>query len=101
MDLFKTINDKYGHAAGDKVLKTIAQLFASLTREADFVARYGGEEVMGVFPETELSDAYLLAKKVRKKIMSAKFHYGEMDVTITVSAGLSCFTEQDTLDDAF
>ena len=58
IDLFKNINDQYGHAAGDKVLKTIAQIFTSHTRDSDFVARYGGEEIMGIFPETQLHDAH-------------------------------------------
>lgn len=63
IDLFKSINDDFGHAAGDRVLKTIAQLLVSQTREADFIARYGGEEFMGVFPETQLKDAFTLAEK--------------------------------------
>ena len=67
IDFFKNINDQYGHAAGDKVLKTIAQIFTSQTREADFVSRYGGEEFMGIFPETELDNALGLANKIREK----------------------------------
>lgn len=101
IDLFKNINDIYGHAAGDKVLKTLAQLLVSQTREADFIARYGGEEFIGVFPETELFDALKLADKIRQKVMSSKFHHGETAVTVTTSAGLTCFKEGDTIDDAF
>ncbi len=52
IDFFKRVNDTYGHAAGDKVLQTIAQIFQKETRGADFIARYGGEEFMGIFPET-------------------------------------------------
>lgn len=101
IDLFKDINDQYGHAAGDKVLKTIAQLFSSQIREADFVSRYGGEEFMGIFPETELADALKLADKIREKIAQSKFHYENTVVKISASAGLACFMDGDDIDDVF
>jgi diguanylate cyclase len=101
IDLFKNINDQYGHAAGDKVLKTIAQIFTSHTRDADFVARYGGEEFMGIFPETQLHDAHGLANKIREKIAQFKFHYEDNAVNISVSAGLACFTGNDDIEDVF
>jgi diguanylate cyclase len=101
IDLFKNINDQYGHAAGDKVLKTIAQIFTSQIRDADFIARFGGEEFMGVFPETQLNDALFLANKVREKIAGSKFHYEDTAVSISVSAGLASFTEGDDIDEVF
>jgi len=101
IDFFKKINDQYGHAAGDKVLKTIAQIFTSQTREADFVSRYGGEEFMGIFPETELNNALGLANKIREKIANSKFHYEGEAVAITASAGLACFNKDDTIETVF
>lgn len=101
IDFFKRINDKYGHAAGDKVLKTIANIFTSQTRDADFVARYGGEEFMGIFPETTLHNALNLADKIRAKIERAKFHYKGETVNITTSAGLACFKGSDTIEAVF
>ena len=101
IDFFKKINDQYGHAAGDKVLKTIAQIFTSQTREADFVSRYGGEEFMGIFPETELNNALGLANKIREKIANSKFHYEGEAVAITASAGLACFNKGDTIETVF
>lgn len=101
IDFFKRINDKYGHAAGDKVLKTIAHIFTSQTRDADFVARYGGEEFMGIFPETTLDNALNLANKIREKIERAKFHYKGETVSITASAGLACFKDADTIEVVF
>jgi diguanylate cyclase len=101
IDFFKKVNDQYGHAAGDKVLKTIAQIFTSQTRDADFVSRYGGEEFMGIFPETELANALGLANKIREKIANSKFHYEGEAVAITASAGLACFNEGDTIDEVF
>jgi diguanylate cyclase len=101
IDFFKKINDQYGHDAGDKVLKTIAQIFTSQTRDTDFISRYGGEEFMGVFPETQLDNAITLANKIREKIVNLKFHYEGDAVAITASAGLACFKDGDTIEQVF
>jgi diguanylate cyclase len=101
VDFFKKVNDTYGHAAGDKVLKTIARLFTQATRDADFIARFGGEEFVGIFPETRLEDALSLANKIREKIQNSKFHYEHKPVPITASAGLATFRPNDTVEDVF
>lgn len=101
IDLFKRVNDEYGHAAGDKVLKTIARIFVQATRDADFIARFGGEEFVGIFPETRLEDALVLANKIREKVANSKFHYENKPVPITASAGLATFRPNDTIDDVF
>lgn len=101
IDFFKRVNDSYGHAAGDKVLKTIARIFMQATRDADFIARFGGEEFVGVFPETRLEDALSLANKIRQKIETSKFHYENKPVPITASAGLATFRPNDTIDNVF
>ncbi|OUR73487.1 hypothetical protein A9Q78_03600 [Methylophaga sp. 41_12_T18] len=101
VDYFKRVNDNYGHAAGDKVLKTIAGIFQKATRDADFIARFGGEEFMGVFPETRLEDALILANKIREKVEKSKFHYEDKRVFITASAGLATFRPGDSVDDVF
>ena len=101
IDLFKNINDQYGHAAGDKVLKTITHIFTSQTHDADFVARFGGKEFMGIFPETQLNDALGLANKIREKIAGFKFHYENTAASISASAGLAFFTEGDDIDEVF
>jgi len=101
IDFFKRVNDEYGHAAGDKVLKTIARIFMQATRDADFIARFGGEEFVGIFPETRLEDALILANKIRVKIETSKFHYENKPVPITASAGLATFRPNDTIDDVF
>ncbi len=101
IDFFKRVNDNYGHAAGDKVLKTIARIFMQATRDADFISRFGGEEFVGVFPETRLEDALSLANKIREKIETSKFHYENKPVPITASAGLATFRPNDTIDDVF
>ncbi|MDT8371629.1 MAG: diguanylate cyclase [Gammaproteobacteria bacterium] len=101
IDYFKKVNDNYGHAAGDKVLKTIAQIFKKATRDADFIARFGGEEFMGIFPETRLEEALSLANKIREKVANSKFHYDNKPVPITASAGLAMFRPNDSIDDVF
>jgi diguanylate cyclase len=101
VDFFKRVNDNYGHAAGDKVLRTIAGIFQKATRDADFIARFGGEEFMGIFPETHLEEALILANKIRKKVERSKFHYEDKRVFITASAGLATFRSGDTIDDVF
>jgi diguanylate cyclase len=101
LDYFKRINDKYGHAAGDKVLKTFARTFEKATRETDFIARFGGEEFTGIFPETQLSEALTLANKIREKVENSHFHYQEEKVQITASAGVATISPKDTLDDLF
>jgi diguanylate cyclase len=101
IDLFKRVNDEYGHAAGDKVLTTIARIFMQATRDADFIARFGGEEFVGIFPETRLEDALTLANKIRDKVTSSRFHYENKPVLITASAGLATFRPNDTIDDVF
>ncbi len=101
IDYFKRVNDSYGHAAGDKVLKTIAQIFKQATRDADFIARFGGEEFMGIFPETRLEEALSLANKIREKVANSKFHYENKPVPITASAGLAMFRPNDSIDAVF
>jgi len=101
VDFFKRVNDNYGHAAGDKVLRTIASIFQKATRDADFISRFGGEEFMGIFPETNLEDALVLANKIRQKVERSKFHYEDKRVFITASAGLATFRSGDTIDDVF
>lgn len=98
LDHFKKINDQYGHSAGDKVLKIFAQTFMKTTRETDFVARFGGEEFVGIFPETKLNKALTLADKIREKVESSKFHYEGKPVNITASAGIATVHEDDSID---
>ncbi|OUS07341.1 hypothetical protein A9Q90_05335 [Gammaproteobacteria bacterium 54_18_T64] len=101
IDLFKNINDSYGHKAGDKVLATIAQLLNKGIRKSDFFARYGGEEFVMLLPETTGPDALTRADALREKIKACSFHYRGEDVRITVSCGLSSFRKGDAIEDVF
>ena len=96
IDLFKAVNDTYGHKAGDKALKLIADQLRENLRGTDFLARYGGEEFTILMPETDLDSAIIAANKLREAVTAAKFHYQGVHVSISVSAGLAELTGDDT-----
>jgi len=90
VDNFKNVNDTYGHVFGDKVLREIGALLGSMVRESDIAARYGGEEIILLFPETDLAQSMLAADKFRQAIMDHKFELpsGEA-VVVTASFGVA------------
>jgi len=101
VDRFKTINDNYGHKAGDKALRMIAKYLKQTLRESDFVARYGGEEFIVVMPETAIDEAMVVANKLRERITEVYFHYGEEKVMVSISAGVASFGDKDTVESVF
>ena len=90
IDHFKRVNDNWGHAAGDSVLREIAQRIESQVRASDVAARYGGEEFVILLPGTEIASAMLLAERIRTAVASTPIELpnGER-VTITASIGIS------------
>jgi diguanylate cyclase len=101
IDRFKTINDAYGHKAGDKVLRVIGQHLARHVRDTDFVGRYGGEEFVMLLVGTDADDAKILAEKIRLEVSQLGFHFHDRPVSITASCGITCFAGDDTPDAAF
>ncbi len=91
LDHFKRINDGYGHLAGDKVLKIIANVLRKHLRSTDFIARFGGEEFVLLMPESALDDALALGETLRAAIEACPFHFKGEPVTITVSMGMAQF----------
>jgi diguanylate cyclase (GGDEF)-like protein len=90
VDHFKSVNDTWGHAAGDAVLKELAQRIESQVRASDVAARFGGEEFVVLLPKTEVASARLLAERIRKAISATPFDLPCGDtVTVTVSIGIS------------
>lgn len=85
IDDFKYVNDTYGHQKGDEVLKTIGNILNQNIREMDLAARYGGEELSVVMPNTKAEEAYEIANRIRKEIQSLDFN----NFTVTVSIGIS------------
>jgi diguanylate cyclase (GGDEF)-like protein len=87
IDFFKRVNDNYGHQVGDEVLVELSKLLSDSTRSLDFVGRYGGEEFLMVFPETEMYIAYMIVERIRAKVENMLFAEGK--IKITISAGVS------------
>ncbi len=101
VDRFKSINDRFGHRAGDKVLKAIARIADSQIREVDFFGRYGGEEFVVLLPETPLAAAVKVAEKIRRSVEAFRFHTRGKPVPVTVSCGVAQFRPGDTASSAF
>ena len=95
IDRFKDVNDKYGHDAGDRVLKGIAKSSLEVLRSADVLARYGGEEFTVILFETEIKRAVAVAEKLREVIKETEFDYQGRVVPITVSIGVTEVCESD------
>lgn len=89
IDHFKNVNDEFGHLAGDHVLKEVAQLCKSRIRPDDVIARYGGEELAMILPETDLAGGVLIANELRMRIASAAFVFEDEDIDVTVSCGVA------------
>lgn len=89
IDFFKKVNDVYGHAAGDQVLKLVASILSKNMRETDFIARYGGEEFVSILPATDLKGAQLITDKLREIIAESEFHFRDEAVNVTVSSGFA------------
>ncbi|MDR9436696.1 MAG: diguanylate cyclase [Thiohalophilus sp.] len=95
IDYFKGINDTYGHAAGDKVLKVIAGLMQQQLRETDFLARYGGEEFAIILVESDIAAATVVGEKLRQAIEALEFHFRGTRVPVTASCGFALAGEED------
>ncbi len=91
LDHFKRINDSYGHLAGDKVLKIVADQLRKRMRARDFIARFGGEEFVLLLPQTSPAAAAQVAEVLRAAIEACPFHFKGERVVITTSIGLSTF----------
>ena len=89
LDYFKSINDQYGHSAGDGVLRGIAKTLDHETRRSDFVARVGGEEFAILLPETSLFEALHFAEKIRSTIAGATIRTEAAAHKVTVSIGVA------------
>ncbi len=101
VDKFKVINDSYGHAAGDRVLKVIADTLSSCIRETDFLARFGGEEFVLLLPGTDLDATKLVAEKLRETVSETPFHFRDTDVSVTVSGGIAQLHKDETTSSLF
>ncbi|HEV8402086.1 MAG TPA: diguanylate cyclase [Candidatus Limnocylindrales bacterium] len=89
IDHFKAVNDTYGHASGDVVLRGVAQTIAENLRASDLIGRYGGEEFMLILTETNVEDGAALSEKLRKLVERCRFSVdGNPELSVTISIGI-------------
>ena len=99
VDYFKKLNDRYGHAAGDSVLRQIAVRLQASLRPTDILARYGGEEFVILLPRTLPYEAEQVARRLWEAIYSPAFHFEGEEIFVTISVGIaSSDSSTDSLD---
>lgn len=104
IDDFKQLNDRLGHATGDRVLAVVAQLMNAQVRESDYLARYGGEEFAMLLPQTGLEGAVALAEKIRAALSQHVFELANgtdgLHVTVSIGVAEHATTQGETFDAA-
>ena len=101
VDHFKSINDRFGHLAGDKVLRLIAQQVSRRLRKTDFIGRFGGEEFVILMPGVSPEQGIVALEELRSGIEGTPFHFKSEPVPVTISLGFTEFIRDDSLDSAF
>jgi diguanylate cyclase (GGDEF)-like protein len=96
LDDFKKVNDTMGHLAGDFVLKKVSNLIIKEKREEDVVARYGGEELVVILPETNKVNTIIKSERIRKKIQDMPLVFDGQKIQISVSGGIATFPQDAT-----
>jgi diguanylate cyclase (GGDEF)-like protein len=91
LDLFKKVNDTFGHDAGDTVLKSFATILATNTRQSNICARLGGEEFLLMITHSDKQDAKTAVERIRKQFESTKFTFGNSTTSVTASFGIAGF----------
>ena len=89
IDHFKRINDGYGHAAGDAVLRQLADLLKRASRVEDLVFRYGGEEFAAVLPNASVRAAAQIAERIRALVEKYRFIWEQQSIPVTLSIGVA------------
>jgi diguanylate cyclase (GGDEF)-like protein len=89
LDLFKRINDTFGHMIGDRVLAGFAQILKNGSRRVDYVFRYGGEEFLALLPHTPPDNAKIYAERIRRTVRDSLHVSANLESPITISAGIS------------
>jgi diguanylate cyclase (GGDEF)-like protein/PAS domain S-box-containing protein len=95
LDLFKSINDRFGHAIGDEVLKHFASILQLELRKVDSVGRVGGEEFAIVLSGADMEDAARFAERVRARLAAAPMRDGDITIAVTVSIGIAAMVAED------
>ncbi|MDJ0927011.1 MAG: diguanylate cyclase [Gammaproteobacteria bacterium] len=93
IDHFKSINDRYGHATGDKVIRYTAEVITTACRDDDLVCRYGGEEFCVILPGVDLETAAQTAERIREKVCETSRARFTSSMSVTISVGVSDFAQ--------
>jgi diguanylate cyclase (GGDEF)-like protein len=97
IDHFKTVNDRFGHDVGDRVLQTFGSVLVEAVREADIVVRTGGEEFVVLMPGTSRDEAIRCYERVRDGLRRCLWPAPDPSLTLTVSAGVVSLDERDSV----
>jgi diguanylate cyclase (GGDEF)-like protein len=100
IDLFKSVNDRHGHAVGDEVLRGFAQVAQSQMRTADLLGRWGGEEFLVVMPNTTRADALVALNRLQERLAEVATSVMPQGLKITFSAGVTAVEPEERLDAA-
>lgn len=100
IDFFKKVNDNYGHDIGDVVLQNIAQTMKTTLDKKSFIARWGGEEFLLVFPSCNGDEALCLLEELKDKIKALLFHAGEKTFSVAMTFGLAEYDFHSDIDSA-
>ncbi len=98
IDFFKRVNDQYGHAVGDEVLRRLAAISQAQLRETDLFGRWGGEEFIVLMPQTKLAEAVEAAQRLRRAIGAMVFEVAGATFQVTVSIGAAQLQPQESAD---
>ncbi len=98
LDHFKSINDSYGHQAGDAVLKECVRRISSTIRPYDFLGRYGGEEFLLVLPGTDESNAMLVCERILEQVQAEPVVFKGISIPCTLSIGLATWSGREDVD---
>jgi diguanylate cyclase (GGDEF)-like protein len=98
IDLFKRVNDTYGHGVGDRVLKTVARTFMNTARPSDLMGRWGGEEFIGILKRIDDEGLRSAAERVRSLVEKSHLRENGLTLTVTVSIGATLAEKTDTTD---
>jgi diguanylate cyclase (GGDEF)-like protein len=97
LDNFKTINDTFGHTAGDEVLVSFSHTAENIARESDIISRFGGEEFAFLLPDTSTEQAYNLCERLQNEIRNTVVKFEANNITYTTSIGLASYTIDQSL----
>ena len=101
IDFFKKINDTHGHAAGDAVLKSVADCMKVETRGGDVLFRYGGEEFAVILADVDINIANTIGERIRGALKEQMIRFNNIDIDITVSVGVATYNNGEALTELF